>query len=59
VAKMRWIKSPTKNSYFRDGINPGPCEVLSKEVTKERRMQRDQRRLVGLQVRERFLNTKS
>ena len=56
---MRWIKSPTKNSYFRDGINPGPCEVLNKEVMKERQMQRAQRKLVGPEVREQFRNTKS
>jgi hypothetical protein len=59
VAKMRWIKSSTKNSYFRDEINPGPCEVLSKEVRQERQMKRGQRRLAMLEVRERFQNTKS
>jgi hypothetical protein len=59
VTKMRWIKCPTKNSYFRDEINPGPYEVLNKEAKLEHRKQRDQRRLVGLQVRELPLNTKS
>jgi hypothetical protein len=59
VAKMRWIKGPTKNSYFRDEINPGPYEVLNKEVVKERQMQRDQRKLAKLEVREQLLNTKS
>jgi len=59
MTKMWWIKCPTENSYFRDGINPGPCEVLNREVKRELRMQRDQRRLVGLQVRELPLNTKS
>ena len=56
---MRWIERSTKNSYFRDGINPGPCEVLSKEVRRELRRQIDQRRLVEPQVRERSQNTKS
>jgi hypothetical protein len=59
MAKMWWIKGPTKNSYFRDEINPGPCEVLNKEVVKERQMQRDQRKLATLEVREQLLNTKS
>ena len=56
---MWWIKSPTKNSYFRDGINPGPCEVLSKEARPEHQMQRGQRRPVRQEVREQLLNTKS
>lgn len=56
---MRWIKSSAKNSYFRDGINPGPCEVLSKEEVRELQKRIDQRRLVGPKVRERSPNTKS
>jgi hypothetical protein len=59
MAKMWWIKCPTKNSYFRDGINPGPCEVLSREVASELRMRIGQRKLAMLEVRERFQNTKS
>ena len=59
MAKMWWIKSPTKNSYFRDEINPGPCEVLNREEVKELRMRIDQRKLAMLEVRERFQNTKS
>ena len=59
MAKMRWIKCPTKNSYFRDEINPGPCEVLNREVVKELRRQRGQRKLAMLEVRERFRNTES
>jgi len=59
VTKMWWIKSSAKDSYLRDGINPGPCEVLSKEVVREVRRQIAQRKLVELQVRERSLNTKS
>jgi len=59
VTKMRWIKCPTKNSYFRDEINPGPYEVLNREAKLERRRQRGQRKLAKLEVRERFLNTKS
>jgi hypothetical protein len=56
---MRWIKSSTKNSYFRDGINPGPCEVLSKEAKRECQKQIVQRKQVMLGVRERSRNTKS
>jgi hypothetical protein len=59
MAKMWWIKGPTKNAYFRDGINPDLCEVLKKEEEIERRKQRARRRLVALKVRVRFLNTKS
>jgi hypothetical protein len=59
VTKMWWIKSSAKDSYLRDGINPGPCEVLSKEVAREDQRQINQRRLVEQQVRERSLNTKS
>jgi hypothetical protein len=59
VTKMWWIKSSTENSYLRDGINPGPYEVLSKEVAREGQRQINQRRLVEQQVRERSLNTKS
>ena len=56
---MRWIERSTKNSYFRDEINPGPCEVLNREEVKELQMRIDQRRLVEPQVRERSQNTKS
>ena len=59
MAKMWWIKCPTKNSYFRDEINPGPCEVLNREVVKELRKRIDQRKLATLEVRELFRNTKS
>ncbi len=59
MTKMRWIKGPTKNSYFRDGINPGPCVVLNKEVMTIQRRQKAQKILVGQKVRERFRNTKS
>jgi hypothetical protein len=59
MANMRWIKCPTKNSYFRDEINPGPCEVLSREVAQEHQLQRGQRKLATLEVRERFRNKKS
>jgi hypothetical protein len=59
VAKMRWIKCPTKNSYFRDEINPGPYEVLSREARSKHQMQRGQRKLATLEVREQLLNTKS
>jgi hypothetical protein len=56
---MRWIKCPTKNSYFRDEINPGPYEVLSREARSKHQMQRGQRKLATLEVREQLLNTKS
>ena len=56
---MRWIKSPTKNSYFRDGINPDLCEVLNTVEAKALQKQRDQRKLEKLEVREPFQNTKS
>jgi hypothetical protein len=59
MAKMWWIKCPTKNSYFRDEINPGPCEVLNREEVKELRMRIGQRKLATLEVREQLLNTKS
>jgi hypothetical protein len=59
MAKMWWIKGPTKNSYFRDEINPGPCEVLNREEVKELRMRIGQRKLATLEVREQLLNTKS
>jgi hypothetical protein len=59
MAKMWWIKRSTKNSYFRDEINPGPCEVLNREVVKELRKRIAQRKLATLEVRELFRNTKS
>ena len=56
---MRRIECPTKNSYFRDGINPDLCEVLNKVKVRALRRQRDQRKLEVQIVRVRFQNTKS
>jgi hypothetical protein len=59
MAKMWRIKSTAENSYFRDGINPGPCVVLNKEVARELRKQKAQRILGAQKVHEPSLNTKS
>jgi len=45
---MWWIKCPTENSYFRDGINPGLSEVRSKARVRENQKLEDQKTLVAL-----------
>ncbi len=59
MAKMWRIEGPAENSYFRDGINPGPCVVLNKEVMTTNQRRIAQRKSVGQKVREQSLNTKS
>lgn len=59
MAKMWRIKGTAENSYFRDGINPGPYVVLNKEVMTIIRRRITRRKSEGRKVRELSLNAKS
>jgi hypothetical protein len=59
MAKMWRVEGAAENSYFRDGINPGPCAVLNKEEAIEGRRQIARKILGALKVHEPSLHTKS